>query len=262
MPDHRSALTIIVLAHRADDRLVKSVASANFAQEILVVVTDHHPAIAERLKKFPVRLVNLFPEFAHQPFDFSWLRNQALNLAKFDWVFFLDSDEIFASRSQSQIDLILINDQINAAWVKRVDIFAGRPLRWGEVGNYQVVRIGRKAVMKFIRPVHELAQVSGNIGQSSIILYHYAHLSVSEFVSKVGTYAALEAQYRHQLHDDPLMIESLIYPKGKFLFNYFLKFGIGDGWPGLVYAIMMSFHSFFVRVFSYELTHPLSHRRS
>ena len=45
----------------------------------------------------------------------------------------------------------------------------------------------------------------------------------------------------------------IAYPKGKFIRNYLIKQGFRDGMPGLLLAIMMSFHSFLTRAKLYLL---------
>jgi hypothetical protein len=39
----------------------------------------------------------------------------------------------------------------------------------------------------------------------------------------------------------------LFYPKAKFFLNFIIREGFRDGIAGLVFALMMSFHSFLVR---------------
>ena len=39
----------------------------------------------------------------------------------------------------------------------------------------------------------------------------------------------------------------VLYPIAKFILNYIFKLGFLDGLEGLIFAILMSFHSFLVR---------------
>ncbi|MBI2420736.1 MAG: glycosyltransferase family 2 protein, partial [Candidatus Levybacteria bacterium] len=42
-------------------------------------------------------------------------------------------------------------------------------------------------------------------------------------------------------------ITIILYPKAKFLLNFFIRRGFLDGIEGFIFAIFMSFHSFLVR---------------
>jgi hypothetical protein len=127
-------------------------------------------------------------------------------------------------------------------------------LRFGETGNVWLLRLMRKEAGKFIRPVHEIAKVTGSTAKAKIYLKHHAHLDLKEFLEDISQYAKIEAEYQddHRLPDWLLMAKTIVFPVGKFMQNYFLKLGLLDGWRGLTYAVMMSLHSLFVRVFSYE----------
>jgi glycosyltransferase involved in cell wall biosynthesis len=243
-------LSVIILTHRRDERFISALASAQPAEEILIV--DYHSGNdwLKLKKQFHFTKVSR-SEPIH---NFSAERNLAMQQAKNTWVFFLDSDEVIEPASWQVIEQVMQDPQLAGAFIRRCDVFYGQPLKFGETGQVWLLRLLRKSAGQFNRPVHEIAQTSGQTIRASITLLHFAHTSIAEFLNDLSQYARIEAEYQadSQLPTFLLGIKTLVYPKLKFIVNYFFKLGFLDGWRGLVYVAMMSLHSLFVRVFSYE----------
>ena len=119
--------------------------------------------------------------------------------------------------------------------------------------------MGKKNIINWQRPVHECLEKKTIIFKSKIIIKHFAHSSIYEFLNTIKNYAWLEANYRLKKQKrmislpKTVYLELIFYPVGKFILNYFIKLGLLDGWRGLAYAVIMSLHSLFVRIFLYEL---------
>src|SRR3990172_198886 len=152
-------LSVIILTHRSDDRFINALASSQSAEEVLVVDFGSKNNWLKLKKQFH------FTVIAHQgPIrNFSAERNTALKLAKHSWVFFLDSDEVIQASSWQSINKIIQEDQLAGVLVRRLDVFYGRTLRFGETGNVWPLRLMKKSVSQFVRPVHEIAQVTGRV---------------------------------------------------------------------------------------------------
>lgn len=228
MSTTKTQLSVIILSRPDDPQLEKAQRSVEFADQVLII---ENSSIT----------------------DFAQVRNQALSQVKHQWVLFVDSDEVLASSSIPMINNIIEKNQADGIWVKRSDVFYGQILKFGEAGQMKLLRLAKKNVMSWRRPVHEVAQVRGRVESSQIQLYHQAHHTVDDFIQRVTYYAQLEAQYRLQQGTDFSLLELVVWPWVKFFYNYVLRLGFLDGWPGLIYALMMSVHSLAVRVFIYEL---------
>lgn len=221
-------ISIIILFKTKDIKFYRALRSAQFASEIMVVENQK---------------IN----------DFSRVRNQAMENASHEWVFFLDSDEMIASASIPEIKSIVRDNILDGVVINRQDVFYGHLLSYGEAGKSKLLRMGKRNKITWQRPVHEIARVRGQIGGSNIKVIHDAHDSIDEFMTAIINYSQLEANYRIQDNRQPNLYKLVFYPIGKFIHNYFFKRGYADGWAGFCYAFMMSLHSFGVRVFQYEL---------
>jgi len=248
-------LTIIILTHRNDELFMQCLSSAHFADEILI--SDNNSgndwtkikAQRSKLKDLNLKIISHPKEIK----NFSELRNELMKQAKNDWVFFLDSDEIIPEGSEAQVAKILKSKYLDACYIKRIDYFHGKPMRWGELRNVWKLRLGKKTELKFLRAIHEIGESSGNMCHSKIILRHYSHDSSTDFLKKIIYYARLEAvEERAGTSAWQAIIEFLFFPPTKFIVNFIFKLGFLDGWRGLIYAVMMSLHSATVRLLIYE----------
>lgn len=240
-------ISIIILVHEENGILSQSLASASFAQEIIIIDNDSH-INWEDYNSFKPRVYsspNIITDFAHH-------RNQALSLAHNEWVLFLDSDEVLEKNALRKIEPFLNKNDVAAVSMKRRDIFKGQSLKHGE-SQQQLVRLFKKNLTRFERTVHEVAVADGHVENSSIEITHYAHNSISSFLASVNRYAELEAQYRFNQQQNTNLFELIFFPIGKWLYNGIIKLGLLDGWAGIVYLTMMSLHSFFVRARLLEL---------
>jgi len=189
--------------------------------------------------------------------DFAKVRNEALLKANQEYVLFVDSDEILTKPSWTEIKKIVSDKQADLVSILRSDIFLGKELLGGEAANQRLVRMGKKDKLKFVRPVHEIAVVDNNaqLLTSNIKLLHHSHPDIFSFFQKVSFYSLIDAVMRKENDDFYLISSMLFFPPLKFIFNWTVMGGYKDGMRGLVYVVLMSLHSFFVRVNGWELRH-------
>ncbi len=241
MPETNSklAVSVLILAPSistqsilSKNQLQRARDSASFADEVIIV--EHTEPIT----------------------DFAKARNNAMDHAKYDWVFFLDSDEWFAVGADDAIAELLSDKHIAGLCIRRIDVFHNKILKYGETGQHFLLRFMRKDKSCFVRPVHEFAQVMGCVKNNNLTIWHEGHHDINDFIKSIARYSNLEAEW--QIESDPkisrvkVILQMVTYPVGKFLLNYIWKGGIFDGWHGLVYAVVMSLHSLFVRIFLLE----------
>ena len=122
-----------------------------------------------------------------------------------------------------------------------------KELRHGETANVKFLRLAKRNAGQWEGFVHEEWQVKGQIGQLKNPLLHYPHQTIKEFLADINFYTTLRAEELYQRGIKTRFWQIILYPKAKFMRNYFLKLGFLDGIRGFLIAMMMSFHSFFVR---------------
>lgn len=196
--------------------------------------------------------------------DFAKARNDLLATAQTEWVMFLDSDEIVTPALEDEIQKAVSRKPyaFDAYLIPRRDVFMGKELKHGETGNAKFVRLAKKNFGQWIRPVHEMWEPVGarhastaKIGKLHNPIIHISHPTLSTFVDKINKYSTLDAEYRYNLGITASLFQVFYYPLAKFKLNYIFRLGMLDGVPGLINAIMMSWHSYLTWGKLYLLCH-------
>lgn len=240
-------ISVVILTKNEEKNIADCLQSLRWCDEIIVVddySTDNTEKIATGLS---LKQLIFYKHSLNGNFGES--RNFGLKKAKCEWVLFIDADERVSTSLQYEI-VSSINSSIenyNGYFLHRVDELWGKELRFGEAGNISLLRLGRKGSGEWKGVVHEVWDIKGRTGTLKNPLLHHPHQSVSEFLSEINYYTDLRASELWHKKVKVSMPDVLFYPAVKFIQNYFLKQGFRDGIPGLIVAIMMSFHSFLVR---------------
>ncbi len=242
-----SKLSIIILTHINDDRFLRALQSAQFADEVIVGGDSSENIWRKLSETYEFRYIQI-----DTIDDFSKTRNTLQQKAKNEWVFFLDSDEWISKNLENEICKAINNEDIDGYSVSRKDIFLHKQLKHGETAHITLTRLARKTKAKWEKNVHEVWRVRGQVTKLDTPLFHEPHNSITSFIDIVTNYSFLVAKKETSLSTLRLWMKTGMFPVGKFLHNYFLRLGFLDGWRGFVYAFVMSLHSLFVRVHIYE----------
>jgi hypothetical protein len=240
-------LTAIILAHKPGKKLENALASVSFANEVIIIDNNSGVDWTSLSKTYPLTVIANNSPIT----DFSAVRNSAISEASNDWVLFLDSDEEVVAPAVPKI-AVLLTSNAKGGVVTRSDVFHGKKLEYGEAGNQQIIRLGKKGSIQFSGAVHEVASITGELSYTGIEILHHSHDSIKEFIADVSHYAFIAAQQKSTSFNQNLL-EMLTYPIGKLLYGLFIQGGIIDGLPGVTYAYCMSLHSLLVRMFRYEI---------
>jgi len=218
---------------------------ADFAE---LLIFDSASGIHESDLKHPTAKIIPIPD---EPItDFAFIRNEALRLSTQEWVFFLDGDEVLQPFSTTKLQKTLQSTTANGFFCTRSDFFHGKQLHYGEAGRQKLIRLVRASKTRFTGKIHEVAEVTGRVEQSELLVYHFSHDTISEFIVDVTVYAS-------QLGNTQSfsLFELLVYPPAKFIYTYIFLLGFLDGYRGLSYALIMTLHSIIVRLTAYEKNH-------
>jgi len=232
-------ISAVVLTKNESSVLGRCLKKLQFCSEILVI--DDYSTDTTRLV---ARTFGATVYKRHLGNNFAAQRNFALTKAKNAWVLFVDADEIVNTNLRKEIQYAVTSDTIVGYYIPRKDVFLGKQLNHGEFGKTQLLRLGKRQEGKWVRPVHEKWEIMGPTLSLKEPLFHYSHDSLSQFITQTSFHAELHAKQRHHEVGDISLLRVLLYPAGKFLFNFLYLRGFQDGTRGFVAAVMMSFHSF------------------
>lgn len=248
-------ISAVVLAKNEENNIEDCLKSLSWCDEILVIDDNSYDKTAEIAKKAGAKV---FTHALNE--DFSESRNFGLAKAKNEWVLFIDTDErittslrediknqISRPKADRPLDENIKNFNLNGFYIKRKDFLWGKELKYGEVGSMRLLRLAKKEKGKWVGKVHEEWKIKGKIGELKNPLMHYPHQSIAEFLKEINFYTDVRSKELYVQDRQTSWFSIILYPFGKFIWNYFFKLGFFDGIEGIIFALMMSFHSFLVR---------------
>jgi glycosyltransferase involved in cell wall biosynthesis len=237
-------ISVVILTKNEEKNIEACLESVAWCDEKIIIddhSTDKTTSIAKE-KGAKVYLRYMQNDFADQ-------RNYGIEKANGDWILFIDADERVSSALWYEImqqTSQTIGDTMGF-YIKRQDTMWGHILKYGESGNMYLLRLAKKNIGKWVGRVHEVWKITGKTEILKNPLDHYPHTTVADFLREINFYTDLRAEDLYTKKIKANWLSIIVYPKSKFLQNYIFKRGFMDGIPGLVFAMLMSFHSFLVR---------------
>ena len=167
-------------------------------------------------------------------------KQKGVDLAKNEWVFVLDSDEVITDELKNEIISTLKEPKFIAYNVARLNFFFGKAIK--NMGLYPdyTVRLFNKNFAKFDgRAVHEkvvLNDGSQRLGALKNHFLHYAYESIEQFIAKQNRYSSMGAKRN--------LLKALTSPAWTFFKLYVLKGGFKEGFTGYVIARLYAQYTF------------------
>ncbi len=253
-----TSLTVGVLTHNEQKHIRECLASVRaFADELLVLddfSTDDTVALAREMgARVEFRKLDNFPN----------QRNAAIELARGDWIFFLDADERATPALGKEIREKTIDRRPLTAdryslsavggrpsvvgfWVPRRNIIFGKEIRhtgWSPDYQPRVLKKGR-ARFDPAREVHELVLWDGEVGYLRESLIHYNYETLAQFRKKQIVYTRYEAQVWYAEGRRARWRGAIGQPLREFFRRYIALQGWRDGGHGLLLSALMAYYAF------------------
>jgi glycosyltransferase involved in cell wall biosynthesis len=237
-------ISAVILTKNEEKNILNCVESVSWCDEVLVIDDQSTDKTVDLVKNTKAKV------FIHpKENDFAKQRNFGLEKAKGDWVLFVDADERVSSALWYEI-MQHVNASIegySGFYIRRNDIVWEKELKYGETGNIKFLRLAKKGTGEWTGKVHEVWDIKGSTMQLNNPLEHYPHTTVEKFLREINYYTDIRAKELYKNKTKVFWGSIILFPLGKFFLNYIIKRGFLDGVPGLISALMMSFHSFLVR---------------
>ena len=228
----RNKLSVVIISKNEEEFITDAVKSSLFADEVLVLDSGSIDATCEIAQ-------NLGAKVLHQDWlGFGAQKNKAVELAKNDWVFVLDSDERITDELQLEILNTLKNPAAEGYHTARLNNFFGKNIRYCGLYPDYSIRLFSKSKSKFNEvSVHESVQVKGTTAKLKNHMIHLAFDTVSEFTDKQKKYAELSQKNRN-------LFKAFISPIWTFFKIYVIRLGFIEGWRGFVIAKVYAQYTF------------------
>jgi len=239
MPASRQPLSVVIITLNAASQLSDCLASAAFADEILVVdsgSTDGTQAMA----------VAAGARVVHQDWlGFGGQKQFAVEQAAHDWVLCLDADERVSPALRESVVAALRAPRAAAYRFPRCNRFLGRYLRHGEgYPDWSLRLFDRRQGRWSTDPVHEKVECQGPVEVLAGDLIHESAETLASYLTKQNRYTSLAAEAALARGKRASVGRLVVSPVVRFIKFYLVRQGFRDGWPGLVHIVIGCFNSF------------------
>lgn len=209
----------------------------------------------------------------HKFENYSRQKNWGLDNLPFrgKWIFILDADERITPSLARELKAAALSDSPTVAYyVNRVVIMMGRQIRHGGLFPSWNLRFFRRGTCRYEdRSVHEHMIADGPTGYLKHLMLHIRRESISEYLTKHIKYADLESdewikmrvgagkearagrlfrdllKYRLYLRRD-IWPRMPMRPLIRFVYMYFVRFGVLDGRAGWHLAMLMASYEYMI----------------
>lgn len=176
-------------------------------------------------------------------------KQRAVDLAKNDWILFLDADERLSESLLGELETLLTDpeklERFSAYRVPRINHFMGKPIRHGGWDNDDLVRLFDRRKASFdTKIVHEEVVSPGPAGRLDAPLTHEPARSPEEFIRKNLLYARMKSLSRKALPFPIGVLAMIAAPPAVFFRMYVLRLGFLDGLEGFLLANLYGFFAF------------------
>jgi glycosyltransferase involved in cell wall biosynthesis len=230
-------ISVAIITLNAADELERCLASASFADEIVVLdqnSTDHTAEVCAR-----------HGAVLHQTeFEgFGPTKSKAAALCRNRWVFSLDSDEEITAELRASIESLPDEPTEAAFTINRLSRFLGRWIHHCGWHPDHVVRLFDRDRAGFNdKPVHESVKTKGSVGRLGGLLHHYTYETMEQYISKLNRYTTLAAEEAYAKGRRATPSDAVWRSEGAFWRMWLLQGGILDGWQGTVLCRASSFY--------------------
>lgn len=248
MQGEKQTISAVVLTRDEAKNIVECLSLLRWCDEVILIDGSQDSTVEKARTVIDPGRLRVVREKGED--DFSALRNQGLHLASSQWVLFVDADHRVSDALRREI-MKVITHRPQAAVAFRIrqrDWFSGRKLMHGETAHTEHILLGKKTAGSWRRRVHEVWMTEGKVQTLRTPIDHYPHQTIEEFIDHITRWSALDAKAMHEEGRRMSPYEIISYPIAKYVFNWVFRLGFLDGFPGFVYAFMMSMHSLCVRV--------------
>jgi glycosyltransferase involved in cell wall biosynthesis len=234
-------LSVAIITLDEEENIARTLASVQFADEIIVVDSGSTDNTAEIARSLNAKVI-------HEPWrGFAAQKNFAIEQCAGKWILSLDADEELTPELQTEIQNLLANSPTSDAYLlRRRNLFLGRWIRHGGYYPDPKLRLFRRHTANFApparfteRPVHETIAVQGVVETLQHDLIHHAYPTIETYIEHMDRYSTLGAQILSSKGKTSRSLLSFLYhtvliPTFTFLWNYIFRVGFLDGREGFL----------------------------
>jgi len=234
------SLAVVIVAKNEAARIADCIASAAFADEVLVLDSGSTDPTATIARAAGARVVVTdWPGYGPQV-------ARGFSLAKSAWVLSLDADERIPAKLQAEIKAVLKAGAHDGYRIPRWSEFCGKVMHHGGWRPDRTLRLGRRAKSGFTNDfLHAHMTVDGPVGDLAESLIHHSYPDVHDVLEKLDRYSSGSARDMHSRGRTASLAKAIAHGLFAFVRTYLLKLGFLDGRHGLMLAIYNAEYAYY-----------------
>jgi len=239
MPPNDS-LAVVIVAKNEAARIGDCIASAAFADEVLVLDSGSTDRTAQIAQAAGARVaVTDWPGYGLQV-------ARGFSLARSDWVLSLDADERITPALQREILAAIASGEHDGYRIPRWSEFCGKVMHHGGWRPDFTLRLGRRAKAGFTSDfLHAHMTVDGRVDDLAQSLIHLSYPDVHDILEKLDRYSSGSARDMHARGKKASLRKAIAHGLFAFVRTYLLKLGFLDGRHGLMLAIYNAEYAYY-----------------
>ena len=234
-------ISICIISKNAASTLSATLDSTISFDEVILLDNGSTDQTLQIAKKYPNVILH------HSPFiGFGPLRNVAAKLAKHDWIFALDCDEVISRDLQKALLSLCLCPNLTYV-VPRHNFYNGKRIQGCGWGNETVARLYNKKTVRYSDDLVHESILATQLHSLSSPLLHTPYKDANDFLLKMQHYSSLFAmQYRGKRGSS--LSKALWKSSFSFFKSFVLKRGLFCGKEGLfisLYNAQTTFYKYY-----------------
>ncbi|OFZ29716.1 MAG: hypothetical protein A2622_10875 [Bdellovibrionales bacterium RIFCSPHIGHO2_01_FULL_40_29] len=222
-------LSVVIVALNEESNIERCIKSVQWASEILVYDSGSKDSTVAIAQKLGAKVIT-GPWLGFGP-----TKNEAANMATYDWILSLDADEEVSPKLANEIVKIDLNENV-AYQIPRLSFYLKHWVRHGGwYPDYQVRLFHRGFSHWSLDLVHESVKAKFYVKLANH-LNHYVFKNIEHHIQTNNRYSGLLAQKLFEQGKRFSWFHFFVKPWVKFIECYFIKLGFLDGWVGFFIA--------------------------
>jgi len=236
-----SKISGVIVCYNEEENIEKCLKSLAWTDEIIVVDSFSTDSTVDICRKYTDKVYQReWPGHKEQ-------KKYVITLAKNDWIFAIDSDEVVtdALRDEMLMRLSTDKDEYDGYCVKRHTFYLGRWIdHGGWYPDYKLRLFKKDKVYLGGENPHDKYFVDGRSAKLNGEIIHYTYKDISHQLRTIDRFSGIASDEMLKKNTSFVLLKMLVKPPVKFLETYVYKLGILDGLPGFIISVLTSYYTF------------------
>ena len=238
------SLTVVIVARNEARNIADCVASASFADEVLVLDSGSVDGTVELASKAGARVIQTeWPGYGPQV-------ARGFREATGAWVLSLDADERITPALRAEVlaavKAAVVSDTHAGYRIPRLSEFCGKFIHHGGWRPDHTLRLGRRDRSGFTDHfLHAHMTVDGRIGELKNDIIHFSYPDIHDVLEKLDRYSTGHARDMQARGKRGSVMGAVVHGLFAFFRTYVLRAGFLDGQHGLMLAIYNAEYTYY-----------------